>query len=271
MRGSDRMPRLLVVEDEPNILELLSASLRYAGFDVVTAAAGTEAVQAAQRHRPDLIVLDVMLPDMDGFDVIRRLRGGGARIPVVFLTARDATEDQVRAWRLGGDDYVAKPFSLEEVIARIRAVLRRTRGDGVEPTPRPLDRRPRTGRGGKPEVWRGGEQIQLSPTEFKLLRYFMSNSNRVLSKMQILDHVWDYDFRWRHRHRRVVRVGTAPQGRYQGAPADPHPAGRGIRAAASVFLSGCSAMTAEATAYRAPRSRRGLRDLPNRMSLQTTS
>ena len=120
--------RLLVVEDEPNILELLSASLRYAGFDVVTAAAGTEAVQAAQRHRPDLIVLDVMLPDMDGFDVIRRLRGGGARIPVVFLTARDATEDKIRGLTLGGDDYVTKPFSLEEVIARIRAVLRRTRG-----------------------------------------------------------------------------------------------------------------------------------------------
>src|ERR1035438_7513365 len=128
--------RLLVVEDEPNILELLSASLRYAGFDVVTAAAGTEAVQAAQRHRPDLIVLDVMLPDMDGFDVIRRLRGGGTRIPVVFLTARDAMEDKVRGLTLGGDDYVTKPFSLEEVIARIRAVLRRTRGDGAEPTPR---------------------------------------------------------------------------------------------------------------------------------------
>jgi two-component system OmpR family response regulator len=186
--------RLLVVEDEPNILELLSASLRYAGFDVVTAAAGTEAVQAAQRHRPDLIVLDVMLPDMDGFDVIRRLRGGGARIPVVFLTARDATEDKIRGLTLGGDDYVTKPFSLEEVIARIRAVLRRTRGDGVEPTPRltfadlELDEESH-------EVWRGGAQIQLSPTEFKLLRYFMSNSNRVLSKMQILDHVWDYDFR----------------------------------------------------------------------------
>ena len=127
--------RLLVVEDEPNILELLSASLRYAGFDVVTAAAGTEAVQAAQRHRPDLIVLDVMLPDMDGFDVIRRLRGGGARIPVVFLTARDATEDKIRGLTLGGDDYVTKPFSLEEVIARIRAVLRRTRGTGSNRRP----------------------------------------------------------------------------------------------------------------------------------------
>ena len=185
--------RLLVVEDEPNILELLSASLRYAGFEVLTAAAGTEAVQSAQRHRPDLIVLDVMLPDMDGFDVIRRLRGGGARIPVVFLTARDSTEDKIRGLTLGGDDYVTKPFSLEEVIARIRAVLRRTRGDGSEPPPRlkfadlELDE-------DSHEVWRAGQQIQLSPTEFKLLRYFMGNANRVLSKAQILDHVWEYDF-----------------------------------------------------------------------------
>ena len=186
--------RLLVVEDEPNILELLAASLRYAGFEVITASAGTEAVQAAGRHRPDLIVLDVMLPDMDGFDVIRRLRGGGTRIPVVFLTARDAMEDKVRGLTLGGDDYVTKPFSLEEVIARIRAVLRRTRGDAAEPTPRlkfadlELDE-------DSHEVWRAGSPVQLSPTEFKLLRYFMGTANRVLSKMQILDHVWDYDFR----------------------------------------------------------------------------
>src|ERR1700745_3389629 len=128
--------RLLVVEDEPNILELLAASLRYAGFEVITAAAGTEAGQAARRHPPALIVRAVMLPDMDGFDVVRRLRGGGARIPVVFLTARDAMEDKVRGLTLGGDDSVTKPFSLEEVIARIRAVLRRTHGDGAEPTPR---------------------------------------------------------------------------------------------------------------------------------------
>ena len=128
--------KLLVVEDEPNILELLAASLRYAGFEVLTAAAGTEAVQAAQRHRPDLIVLDVMLPDMDGFEVLRRLRGGGTRTPVVFLTARDSTEDKIRGLTLGGDDYVTKPFSLEEVIARIQAVLRRTRGGATEPSPR---------------------------------------------------------------------------------------------------------------------------------------
>jgi len=186
--------RLLVVEDEPNILELLAASLRYAGYDVVTAAAGADAVQAAQRHRPDLIVLDVMLPDMDGFEVLHRLRGGGTRTPVVFLTARDSTEDKIRGLTLGGDDYVTKPFSLEEVIARIEAVLRRTRGGATEPPPRlvfadiELDE-------DSHEVWRNGNPVQLSPTEFKLLRYFMKNTGRVLSKVQILDHVWDYDFR----------------------------------------------------------------------------
>ncbi|GLW97475.1 response regulator transcription factor [Microtetraspora sp. NBRC 16547] len=186
--------RLLIVEDEPNILELLAASLRFAGFEVTTASSGGEAVAAAQRHRPDLIVLDVMLPDMDGFDIVRRLRSGGAHTPVVFLTARDATEDKIRGLTLGGDDYVTKPFSLEEVIARIRAVLRRTTGDPMAPPPRltfadiELDEETH-------EVWRGGSAIPLSPTEFKLLRYFMANAGRVLSKAQILDHVWDYDFR----------------------------------------------------------------------------
>ena len=186
--------RLLVVEDEPNILELLAASLRYAGFDVITAGGGTEAVQAAQRHRPDLLVLDVMLPDMDGFDVVRRLRGGGDRIPVVFLTARDAMEDKIRGLTLGGDDYVTKPFSLEEVIARIRAVLRRTRGEGIEPSPRlkfadlELDEESH-------EVWRGDTPISLTATEFNLLRLFLLNPKRVLSKDQIIDHVWHYDFR----------------------------------------------------------------------------
>ncbi|GAA0396395.1 two-component system response regulator PhoP [Microbispora corallina] len=186
--------RLLIVEDEPNILELLAASLRYAGFEVTTASNGTEAVSAAQRHRPDLIVLDVMLPDMDGFDIVRRLRGGGTHTPVVFLTARDATEDKIRGLTLGGDDYVTKPFSLEEVVARIRAVLRRTAGDPLGAPPRltfadiELDEESH-------EVWRSGTAVPLSPTEFKLLRYFMANAGRVLSKAQILDHVWDYDFR----------------------------------------------------------------------------
>ncbi len=132
---------LLVVEDEPNILELLSASLRLAGFEVATATGGLEALTAVQRHRPDLVVLDVMLPDLDGFDVARRLRSGDTRTPVLFLTARDATEDKVRGLTLGGDDYVTKPFSLEEVVARIRAVLRRARSTGPPP-PRPGCARP---------------------------------------------------------------------------------------------------------------------------------
>jgi two-component system, OmpR family, response regulator len=186
--------RLLVVEDEPNILELLAASLRYAGFEVITAAGGTEAVQAAGRHRPDLIVLDVMLPDMDGFDVVRRLRGGGTRIPVVFLTARDAMEDKVRGLTLGGDDYVTKPFSLEEVIARIRAVLRRASSGGPPPPPTRLRAADLELDEESHEVWRAGRRVQLSPTEFKLLRYFLQNPGRVLSKPQILDHVWHYDF-----------------------------------------------------------------------------
>ena len=135
MGGPSRAARLLVVEDEPNILELLSASLRYAGFEVVTATGGNEAVQAAQRHRPDLIVLDVMMPDMDGFEVVRRMRGGGARSGGVPDRA-GRTEDKVAGLTLGGDDYVTKPFSLEEVIARIRAVLRRTQGRRLRTTPR---------------------------------------------------------------------------------------------------------------------------------------
>jgi two-component system, OmpR family, response regulator len=191
--GRQPEARLLVVEDDPNILELLSASLRYAGFEVTTATRGQEAASAVQRRRPDLVVLDVMLPDLDGFEVARRIRSGGDRTPVVFLTARDSTEDKVRGLTLGGDDYVTKPFSLEEVIARIRAVLRRTGGE-FEPPARltfadiELDEETH-------EVYRGGKLIKLSPTEFKLLRYFMTNAGRVLSKAQILDHVWNYDFR----------------------------------------------------------------------------
>ncbi|MEO6713087.1 MAG: response regulator transcription factor [Mycobacteriales bacterium] len=185
--------RLLVVDDEPNIVELLSASLRYAGFEVQTATTGAEAVRIARTFRPDLLVLDVMMPDMDGFDVVRRLAGEGNRIPVVFLTARDATEDKITGLTLGGDDYVTKPFSLEEVIARIRAVIRRTTGAGAPPSARQqfadieLD-------DDTHEVWKAGKLVVLSPTEFKLLRYFMQNAGRVLSKAQILDHVWHYDF-----------------------------------------------------------------------------
>jgi len=192
---STRTPeaRLLVVDDEPNIRELLSASLRYAGFEVATAADGQQALVLADSFRPDLLVLDVMMPGLDGFGVVRRLRESGRHTPVLFLTARDAAEDKVSGLTLGGDDYVTKPFSLEEVIARIRAVLRRTRGqadDGATLRFHDLELNEDSH-----EVRRGGRVIDLSPTEFKLLRYLLLNPNRVLSKLQILDHVWDYDFR----------------------------------------------------------------------------
>jgi two-component system OmpR family response regulator len=189
-----RMPeaRLLVVDDEPNIVELLSASLRYAGFEVVTAMTGTEAVSAVERHRPDLALLDVMLPDVDGFVVLRRLRAASQPLPVLFLTARDANEDKVTGLTLGGDDYVTKPFSLEEVIARIRAVLRRTQV--AAGTPARLSVGDLDLDEDSHQVWRGGREVQLSPTEFNLLRYLMLNAGRVVSKSQILDHVWSYDF-----------------------------------------------------------------------------
>jgi two-component system, OmpR family, response regulator len=183
---------LLVVEDDANILELLTASLRFAGFEVAAATTGSEAVTAAMRTRPDLVVLDVMLPDLDGFEVIKLLRSEAGHIPVVFLTARDATDDKIRGLTLGGDDYVTKPFSLEELTARIRAVLRRTGGAPAPPrlvfADLALDEETH-------EVHRAGNRVSLSPTEFKLLRYLMLNANRVLSKVQILDHVWNYDFR----------------------------------------------------------------------------
>jgi two-component system OmpR family response regulator len=192
--GAQARPKLLVVEDDPNIVELLSASLRFAGFDVAAATNGAEAVAAASESRPDLMVLDVMLPDLDGFEVIRRLREGGVRTPVVFLTARDATDDKIRGLTLGGDDYVTKPFSLEELTARIRAVLRRSALDQPDSASvlsfadLELDEESH-------EVRRAGRLVSLSPTEFKLLRYLLLNSGRVLSKAQILDHVWQYDFR----------------------------------------------------------------------------
>ncbi|MEU8267237.1 response regulator transcription factor [Sphaerisporangium sp. NPDC049002] len=183
--------KLLVVDDEPNIRELLSATLRYAGFDVLTAADGREAVQVAERVRPDLVVLDVMLPDMDGFTVANRLRSAGRRTPVLFLTARDETEHKLTGLGLG-DDYVTKPFSLEEVLARIRAVLRRTRADLNLPSRLQVADLELDEEGH--QVWRAGERVKLSPTEYKLLHYFMVNAGRVLSKAQILDHVWNYDF-----------------------------------------------------------------------------
>jgi two-component system OmpR family response regulator len=186
--------RLVIVDDEPNIVELLSASLRFAGFEVATATSGSEALKVVKDFRPDLLILDVMMPGMDGFSVVRRLRGEGARVPVLFLTARDAAEDKINGLTLGGDDYVTKPFSLEEVVARIRAVLRRTQGAQAATAPARLNFADIELDDDTHEVWKAGEAVSLSPTEFKLLRYFMQNTGRVLSKAQILDHVWQYDF-----------------------------------------------------------------------------
>jgi two-component system OmpR family response regulator len=185
--------RLLVADDDPNIVELLSASLRFAGFEVATANDGGEALKVAKEFRPDLIVLDVMMPGVGGFDVVKRLREDGQRTPVLFLTARDATEDKVTGLTLGGDDYVTKPFSLEEAIARIRAILRRFGGDLGAASAR-LSFADIEMDDDTHEVWKAGTEVALSPTEFKLLRYFLQNPGRVLSKAQILDHVWNYDF-----------------------------------------------------------------------------
>ena len=182
--------RLLVVDDEATILELLSGSLRLAGFEVVTAASGAGAVRAAASSRPDLVLLDVMLPDGDGFEVLGRMRSGGAEVPVIFLTARDQVPDRVRGFALGGDDYVTKPFSLEELLGRIRAVLKRIRPDGPGQRLRVADLELDED---AHEVRRGGAPIALTPTEYRLLRVLMVNAGRVVSKRQILDQVWEYD------------------------------------------------------------------------------
>ncbi|QOR71484.1 response regulator transcription factor [Ruania alkalisoli] len=186
--------RLLVVDDEPNIRELLSASLRFAGFEVSVAADGQEALRLARECDPDLIVLDVMLPDLDGFAVTRRLRENGTHVPVLFLTAKDDTGDKVAGLTVGGDDYVTKPFSLDEVIARIRAVLRRAQTAAAAEEESMLRVGDLVMDEDAHEVRRAGEEIDLSPTEFTLLRYLMLNAGRVLSKAQILDHVWAYNW-----------------------------------------------------------------------------
>jgi two-component system OmpR family response regulator len=187
----ERSTRVLVVDDEENITFLLGSALRHFGFDVTTAATGRQGLDAVRVFEPDLVLLDVMLPDLDGFEVCRRMRQDGERVPVLFLTARDATEDRVRGLTLGGDDYVAKPFSLEEVVARIHAILRRhgrpTRTAQVTFADLELDDDAHI-------VRRAGELIDLSPTEYKLLRFLLANAGRVLSRAQILDHVWEYDF-----------------------------------------------------------------------------
>ena len=184
--------RILVVDDEPNILDVLTMALRFQGFEVETAATGEQALAAAASFKPQLMVLDIMLPDMEGFEVARRLGAQRAQVPIVFLTARDATEDKIRGLSIGGDDYVTKPFSLEELIARIRTVLRRTGQAEADSSvlsfaDLELDDDTR-------EVHRAGAAVELTATEYRLLRYLMLNPRRVLTRDQILNHVWDYDF-----------------------------------------------------------------------------
>jgi two-component system OmpR family response regulator len=184
--------RVLVVDDEENIADVIAMALRYQGFAVETAGTGADALAAVSSFRPHLMVLDVMLPDMEGFDVAERLGAQRADVPIIFLTARDATEDKIRGLTTGGDDYVTKPFSLEELVARIRTILRRT-GAAAPDSGRlvfedlELDEETH-------EVVRAGNYVDLTATEFRLLRYLMLNPRRVMTRAQLLDHVWDYDF-----------------------------------------------------------------------------
>ena len=187
--------RILVVDDENSISELIATSLKFVGFDVRTAASGSEALRIAEEFKPHALILDVMLPDQNGFEVCRQLRNEGHNVGVLFLTAKDSVEDKINGLTIGGDDYVTKPFSLEELVARLRALLRRigvVEGTVDEEKIRfadlELDEATH-------EVRRAGNLIELSPTEFLLLRYLMINADRVVSKSQILDHVWQYDFR----------------------------------------------------------------------------
>jgi two-component system OmpR family response regulator len=183
--------RILVVDDEPSIVDAVATALRYEGFDVEEASSGRDALSAMARREPDLVVLDWMLPDIDGLEVGRRLRARGCKSAVLFLTAKDAVENKVEALRAGGDDYVTKPFSLAEIVARVQAILRRTGGDLPGDVLRYADVVLDESRH---EVFRGGTRIDLTATEFNLLRFFMLNPLRVLSKGQILQNVWRYDF-----------------------------------------------------------------------------
>jgi two-component system, OmpR family, response regulator len=184
--------RILVVDDEPSIVDAVATSLRYEGFDVEEATSGRAALVAAQERTPDLVVLDVMLPDLDGLEVTRRLRSDGMRAPVLFLTARDALEDKIAGLTVGGDDYVTKPFALAEIIARAHALLRRA---GVDPSDAGMLRFADLEMDeGAHEVRRDGKIVHLTATEFNLLRFFLRNPRQVLSKAQILDNVWHYDF-----------------------------------------------------------------------------
>ena len=187
--------RILVVDDELSISDLIATSLRFVGFDVRTAATGSEALTVAEEFKPQAMVLDVMLPDLNGFEVCKKIRNEGQEIGVLFLTAKDAMEDKVQGLTIGGDDYMTKPFSLEELVARLRALFRRT---GLIETPNDDDLirfAVLVLNEATHEARRAGHLLELSPTEFSLLRYLLINADRVVSKSQILDHVWEYDFR----------------------------------------------------------------------------
>ena len=189
---SEQRPKVLVVDDEESLTDLISLALRYERFEVDVAHTGRQAMTALAAFRPDLVVLDIMLPDIDGFEVARRIAAEAPATRVLFLTARDGTDDKVRGLTLGGDDYMTKPFSLEEMVARIRAILRRVQTDGDAPQRlafADLEMDEDTF-----EVHRAGTKVDLTATEYKLLRYLMLNPRHVLSKSQILDHVWHYDF-----------------------------------------------------------------------------
>ena len=198
MAEGDRIPKVLVVDDEPNIRELVEVALKFHGCAVSVSASGKDALHQADTYEPDLMILDVMLPDMDGFEVCRTLRTSGNDVPVIFLTARDTTTDTIRGLTLGGDDYVTKPFSVEALVARVRAVLRRTtRADGPDGAPADAQ----TLRAGDLEldeehwtVHRAGTPIELSPTEFRLLAYLMRNQGRMLTRQQLLENVWGWEF-----------------------------------------------------------------------------
>ncbi|HET7279878.1 MAG TPA: response regulator transcription factor [Dermatophilaceae bacterium] len=194
LQRADGSPvRVLVVDDESNLTELLSMALRYEGWDVRTAGSGLAAVRAARDFQPDAVALDMMLPDFDGMEVLRKIRAADPNVPVLFLTAKDAVEDRVAGLTAGGDDYVTKPFSLEEVVARLRALMRRTAVVAMDSSS-VLAVGDLTMDEDSHEVMRGGVEINLTATEFELLRYLMRNPKRVLSKAQILDRVWNYDF-----------------------------------------------------------------------------
>jgi two-component system OmpR family response regulator len=187
--------RILVVDDEANISDLIATSLRFVGFEVRTAATGSQALTMAEDFKPHAIVLDVMLPDQDGFEVCRQIRNEGINVGVLFLTAKDGMEDKVAGLTIGGDDYMTKPFSLEELVARIRALLRRIGVVEIEHDDEKIRFADLELDEATHEVRRAGQLLDLSPTEFTLTRYLLLNSDRVVSKSQILDHVWEYDFR----------------------------------------------------------------------------